>query len=332
MRGKWMLLAVSAILVGIGAGAISLLHREAARKTEAVRAAAPPPPPSGDISLPAKIQAQHLVSVASQIAGEIQELLVEPGQEVYEGELLARISNQGLQTEHETATTAGDAAQARVSKAESAVLAARLEASRARADSLRLRSDFEQADKVYRRQKYLFSEGATPRLVYEKSEKEFESAKLQYESLEALAKQTEERVEALNAEAENARKVLADKLKALDDAKAHLQAGEVHSPVNGLVVAVKGEPGKTALPGEGNEIFSIAVNLSELQAVVEAHPSFIKRIKPGQNMMVFLADVPGEGVPGTVKEIAGDQAVVTFTSPTSLIKPGMTAQVRMRVE
>ena len=139
-------------------------------------------------------------------------------------------------------------------------------------------------------------------------------------------------MEALNAEAENARKVLADKLNALENAKAHLQAGEVHSPVNGLVVALKGEPGKTVQPGEGNEIFSIAVNLSELQAVVEAHPSFVKRIKPGQQMMVFLADVPGEGVPGTVKEVAGDQVVVAFTSPTSLIKPGMTAQVRMRVE
>jgi HlyD family secretion protein len=332
MRGKWMLLAVSAVLVGIGAGAISLLHREAASKAQPARAAEPTPPAMGDISLPAKIQAQQVVSVAPQIAGEILELLVEPGQEVYEGELLVRISNQGLQTEHETATTAGEVAQARLSKAESAVLAARMEASRARADAMRSRSDLELADKVYRRQKFLYSEGATPRLVYEKSEKEFESAKQQHESLEALAKQTEERVDALNAEAENARKILADKLKALEDATAHMQAGEVHSPVNGLVVALKGEPGKAVHPGEGNEIVSIAVNLSELQAVVEAHPSFLKRIKPGQQMMVFLADVPGEGVPGTVKEVAGDQAVVTFTSPSSLIKPGTTAQVRMRVE
>ena len=37
-----------------------------------------------------------MVSVAPQIGGEIQEFLAEPGQEVYEGELLARISSQGL--------------------------------------------------------------------------------------------------------------------------------------------------------------------------------------------------------------------------------------------
>lgn len=331
MRGKWLLLSVSAVLVGVGAGAISLLHREAARNAPPARKAAPPPAPA-DISLPAKIQAQYVISVAPQVGGEIQELLAEPGQEVYEGELLARISNQGLQTEHETATSAGDLAQARLSKAESAVLAARMEASRARADAYRSRTDLERTDKAYRRQKLLYSEGATPRLVYEKSEKEFESAKMEYESLEALAKQTEERVEALNAEMENAKKVLADKMKALEDASAHLQAGAVHSPVSGMVVARKGEPGTAVNPGEGNEIFTIAVNLSELQAVVEAHPSFVKSIQPGQSMMVFLADVPGEGVPGTVKEVNGDRVIVNFTSPNSLIKPGMTAQVRMRVE
>lgn len=331
MRGKWLLLSVAVILVGVGAGAVSLLRREAASRALPARVAAPPPVPA-EINLPAKIQAQYVVSVAPQVGGEIQEFLAEPGQEVYEGELLARISNPGLQTEHETATSAGELAQARLNKAESAVLAARMEASRARADAYRSRTDFERAGKLYSRQKLLYSEGATPRLVYEKSEKEFESAKMEYASLEALAKQTEERVEALNAEMENARKVLADKVTAIENTTAHLQAGELHSPVSGLVVARKGELGKAVNPGEGNEIFTIAVNLSELQAVVEAHPSFVKRIQPGQSMMVFLADVPGEGVPGTVKEVSGDQVVVNFTSPSALIKPGMTAQVRMRVE
>ena len=75
MRGKWLLLSVSVVLVGVGAGAISLLRREAASKAPPARA--PAPPPAADISLPAKIQAQHVVSVAPQIGGEIQEFLAD---------------------------------------------------------------------------------------------------------------------------------------------------------------------------------------------------------------------------------------------------------------
>lgn len=332
MRGKWLLLSVSAVLAGVGAGAISLLHREAGHKAPAAAPAAQPPPAPAELSLPAKIRASHVVSVASPIGGELREFFAEPGQEVYEGQLLARISNQGLQTDYDMAASAGDVAQSRLNKAESAVIAARMEASRARADAHRSRANLERAEKAYSRQKLLYSEGATPRLVYEKAEKEFESAKMEYTALEALAKQTEERVQALNAEAGNARKLLEDKTNDLENARMHLQAGEIHAPVTGLVVGRKGEPGSIVHPGEGNEIFSIAVNLTELEAVVEAHPDFTKRVRPGQEMMIFLADVPGEGVPGTVKEVSAGDFVVSFISPNPLIKPGMTAHVRMRVE
>ena len=58
MRGKWLLLSVAAVLVGVGAGAISLLHREAARKALPAHAAAPPPPAPADISLPVTIRAR----------------------------------------------------------------------------------------------------------------------------------------------------------------------------------------------------------------------------------------------------------------------------------
>ena len=35
-------------------------------------------------------------------------------------------------------------------------------------------------------------------------------------------------------------------------------------------------------------------------------------------------------IAGTVKEVEGSQATVTFTSPNPVVKPGMTAQVRIK--
>jgi hypothetical protein len=35
-------------------------------------------------------------------------------------------------------------------------------------------------------------------------------------------------------------------------------------------------------------------------------------------------------MPGTIKSIQGDQLLVEFTSPNPAVKPGMTAQVRIK--
>ena len=175
-------------------------------------------------------------------------------------------------------------------------------------------------------------EGATPRLVYEKAEKEAGSARAAYDALDTLAKQAEERVTGMVADLDNAKKLESARAQELESASADLKAGEIVSPVNGLLVARRGEAGK-AVGEDGNlEMFQIAVNAAMLEAVLEAAPSAISRLTPGQQAMLFFADIPGEGVPGTVADIRNDQARITFVSPNPLIKPGMTAQVRITLQ
>jgi hypothetical protein len=47
---------------------------------------------------------------------------------------------------------------------------------------------------------------------------------------------------------------------------------------------------------------------------------------------VIAADLTMEGMPGSVKEIKGNQAIVEFTSSNPALKPGMTAQARINLE
>lgn len=289
-------------------------------------------PPSVDVTLPAHIQARQIVIVRAEFDGTVAEMPVELGQDVYEGQVMARITNQGLEAAHEGARAAAESAQSRVTKTESAIIAARMEASRARATAQRSEQDLERADKLYRRQKFLYGEGATPRLVYEKSEKEQQNARLEFTSLDTLAKHAEERVDALLAELQNAKKILEDRNRELENAQANLKNGEVVAPVEGTVVARRSEPGKTLEP-QNRELFEIAVNPSALEAVVDAEPSALSRLRPGQGALLFFADMPDEGVPGTVRDIRGNQAFIDFTSPDPLtIKHGGTAQVRLRLE
>jgi HlyD family secretion protein len=328
MRGKWLLLSGSLILLALIATAVALLREERAAKANGAKQPEIVPAPQ-EISLPGKIQARNVLSVTAPVRGKIESMLVDAGQEVFEGQLLARISNQGLETTRELAETAAKLAQARISKIESDIISARLEASRARADSIRSRNEFDRADKVYQRQKLLYDNGATARLTYEKSQKEFESAKIEYESLEILARQADDRVYMLGRELQDAKKLLDDKTEQLENAQAHLQTGEIHAPVSGLIVARKGEAGEDHEAGA--ELFQIATDLAALQVLLEAEPSFLARLKPGQTVGVILADVP-ETISGTIEWMNQNQMVIDFVSPTPLVRPGMTAQVRIRIE
>jgi multidrug resistance efflux pump len=330
MRGKWVLISISLVLLAVAAGALSHL-----RKTS-VQATAPPAAPRSPVlpdeaSLGGKIEAQKVVTVAAASGGSVAEFQADVGQEVFEGAVLARITNQGLETADETARAALEQAQSRVEKAGAAILSARLEATRARADAIRSRGEFDRAQRTYQRQRILNSEGATPRLTYEKAEREYQAAQTESQSLEDLARIAESRVNELIKEQETAKRILDEKLKDADDAKASLSAVEVHSPVDGLVVDRKGEVGKELSAQDQAELFRIAVNLAELQVRLNPDPETLKRLQPGQPALVIVADLGGEGIPAAVKTVEGNSVTVAFTSPNPVVKPGMTAQVRIKL-
>jgi multidrug efflux pump subunit AcrA (membrane-fusion protein) len=327
MRWKWALFAVAAVLIGAAAGALSRWRRAPVEAVAPAAKTAPAPP--GEVSLPGRIAAQHVTAVTPQIAGQIETFLVDVGQEVAEGQLLARISNQGLETVRQAAAVETENAQARVNRIASGIVAARLEASRARADLSRAQNEFDKAQRLYQRQKLLNEAGATPRLTYKKSEKEFQLAESDYRGTEALAKQADDRVAELTGELESARRILDDKRRQLEDAQSGVLASEVHSPVNGLIVARYGEPGRQQ--EQGAALFEIATDLSALLVEVEPEPPVLARIKAGQAALVFLADVP-EAISGQVNEVQNGRASVAFTNASTVVKPGMTAQVRIRLQ
>jgi len=331
MRGKWILAAGTVILLGVAAGALSLLrHAPSGKaglkqtKTQADASSA------SEIVLSGKIQAQHVVPIAVQVSGTVESFLVDVGQEVYQGQLLAHIRNEGLESERETAAAEVDRIQSRITNLEGSIVAARLEASRARGDAARVKTDFDRAEKAYLRQQVLNREGATPRLAFEKSQKEYESAKADYDALEEVARNAEDRVAAMIKNLDAARKLLQDKNQDLEAAKADLAASEIHAPVDGIVVGRRGAEGDEVTP-ETKDLFEIAVDLSQLEAVVEPPPAILDRIRPELPALLQIAEVPGQGIEGKVREVRGREVVVEFLSPSPAIKPGLTAQVRIKL-
>ncbi len=332
MRGKWALFGGIVILLAVAAGAIAVWKKQS---TPPVAAPAPvvatPELAAGaEISLQGKVEAREVVGVQAPSDGTIEEYLVMEGEEVFEGQLIARIANPTLLGAQEKAKEVAEKAQERVNILESQMLAARLDASRGQAEMARIQDDYSRTERAARRQEMLHAQGATPRLTYEKAQKEFATAKAEFESSTARAKGAEARVASLTKDIEAAKKTLEEKNAELEDAETNLQATQMHAPVDGVVLERKGEAGAEVKMGEDG-VFRIGTDLGQLQVVADAPPPVLAKLAPGMAAAVILAEFASEQLNAEISRIENGKVYVMFGSPDPAIKPGITAQVRIKL-
>ena len=327
---RWIYIAATVLLIG-GVIVVLVARRKPAPGPARKAVLTTMPEPANEITLQGKIRPQHAVGVAANVPGFVESFLVEPGQDVYQGQVLARIGAQGLESAREAASSALERAQEQVTRAEAAVSAARVEASRAEADAQRAHMALDRLEKVYSRQRTLFQEGATPRLTYEKAAADFESAQKESSIMDAAARAGRERVQGAIDEVAGARKLLDGRNRDLEQAQQDLTAAEVHSPVDGYVVSRKGEVGKPA-DELGSEFFQIATDLYALEIELEPKPQDLNRIIPGMPALVLVLDVQSAAMEGKAKEIKEGKVKVEFGSANPAIRPGMMADVRFRFQ
>ena len=171
-------------LVGVGIAVARRTHKIAPAASQ--RSEPAPAEPAAD--LPGRIQPKTVVAVAAPLEGTIEAFYVEPGQPVIQGQLLGRIRSPKMEAAEQQARLDLDTAQARAASLSNDQLAAKLEVSRAAAEQSRARADVDRLDKAYERQKGLWAAGATPRLTFEKAEKDAKDARTQLETLDTVAK------------------------------------------------------------------------------------------------------------------------------------------------
>ena len=330
MRGKWLLFGGILFFLALGAGAFYWWMKQMA-PAQPIQAKAAALPPGAEVRLEGKIQAVNMLQISAPIDGVAEEFAVKPGDEVYEGQILGRIANESLlENERESALEA-DRAQSRFNALESDLIAARLEDSRASADAARVRSELQRAERSYQRQSQLVKEGAIPKNTFQKAEQEYLALKNEAETLGSLADAARQRIQRSGNDVEMAKKAQAEKEQAHDAAKAELAAADILSPVDGMVIAIHKNAGDTVTRVSGS-IIDVASDLSHLELVVEVSAAIAARLATGQPVLVQLAELPGDGVSATLKSVEGGRIVVEFSSPSTLIRPGMSGIARLKLK
>ena len=333
MRRKWALVLVAAVVVaGAAAVGVALLRRN--------RAAAAPVRAAGAVSLPTSavgltltgtIRAQNVVNFGASVKGNIEAFLADVGDEVAEGQSVARVGASGLETDRENAANNVNKAQDRVTRAEGVVSGAILEESRASAELEKARMTLDKANKDYARQTTLVAAGATPRLTYEASGRVQQSAQEAFNIMDKAWRASSDEVQLAQQMLDGEKKAMADAVEKLQSVQNDLEETEVRAPVDGWLVARQGQIGQPAAD-YGDKLFQLATDLAQLEVTVEPKPEVLKRVVPGMPALVLIPELTNAAITGDVKAIDGNQAVVEFVSPMPAIRPGMKADVRLKVD
>jgi HlyD family secretion protein len=248
------------------------------------------------VSATGKLQPTNQVDVGSELSGTLQEVFVDDNDRVTKGQVLARLDVSRLQDQIEKSRAALTAAQAQLRQMQATE-------AEARANLGRLKQVAE------------LSGGKVP-------------SKAEMETAEATMARAV-------ANVANARASIAQAAATLKSDETNLTKASIRSPINGVVLARKVDPGQTVAASlQAPVLFTIAEDLSKMTLEVDVDEADVGRVREGQSATFTVDAYPDRRYPSTVTRVGyGSQTkenVVSYLTVLSVdnadlsLRPGMT--------
>jgi HlyD family secretion protein len=261
------------------------------------------------------------VEVKSKANGIIQALLVDVGDDVTEGQLLAELDKENLQAQVREATATLDGEKANLQVAISAEAKARIEA---------IHPELEFTRRDLERIQSLFEQKVASPQALDDARKAHELAQNRRQLLEAA-------VESAAASVQQAQARMAAAQAALDRAEENLRYASIRSPIRGVVLARPTEIGDavSSILNLGSAA-TLIMTLGDMRSVYvkgEVDEADVGKIRVGLPVRTKVESFPGESFVGTVTRIApiGKELnnVTTFEVRVSIANPEGRLRVNM---
>jgi HlyD family secretion protein len=297
------------------------------------------------------------VLVGSQLSGQIVEILVDYNAQVKSGQVVARLNADQIKARR-------DAAAADVAQGRSDLLVRKAQAERARATRIRAEStvkdiaaqqervvaQFADAQRIFARQKELFSRGVgaqqaldTARTQSEVQQAALSSAAAQLGSSKAELIGLDADIALADAQVTTAEAAILQRIARLKDIEIDLERTDIRSPVDGVVVQRQVDLGQTVAASLSTPtLFLIAQDLREIEIYANIDESDVGRLKPGQQATFTVAAFPDRSFQGvlklvrlgatTIQNVVTYTAVITVSNADMALLPGMTANLQLVTE
>lgn len=277
------------------------------------------------------------VKVGARISGKVEKLLVNQGDIVKKGQLIAVIEHEDLKNEVEKKWADYQRALANLKKIKT-TYPKKISAQKERIKAIQ--AELEQIQRDLERYKILFKDGLISKNDLEEIERDYKVklAELKAEkfTLEALLSEYREELKKAEAEVKSTK-------NAWEEAKVILSYAFIYSPISGVVSQVTTQQGETVVAGLNAPTFITVIDLNRLELHSYVDETDIGKIKPGQNAIftvdaypdkIFKARVrtiyPGAIIKNNV--VFYDVVFDILTPYKNLLKPEMTAQVTIIVD
>jgi HlyD family secretion protein len=317
-----------ALLLGVLAGTGAFSKKKPIAPEKIVK------PERGDIARSVvargKIEPLSKVEVKSKANGIIQALLVDVGDAVKEGQILAELDKEDLQAQVRGARATLEAEEANQQAAKAGEAKARIEAAN---------PELEFARRDQERAQGLFKEKIA-------SQQQLDDASRAYEVAQNRQKLLEATVQTAAAQVEQARAHVAAAKASLDRAEENLSYATIRSPINGVVLVRPTEIGDAVSSilnlGSAATLIMTLGNISSVYIKGDVDEADIGKAACGQHVRTKVESFPNESFEGVVKRIAPMgkelnnvttfEVRVTISNPQGKLLANMTANAEIVLE
>jgi membrane fusion protein (multidrug efflux system) len=282
-----------------------------------VEVRAPRPVREADaVAASGEVEANVSALCAFQLAGRVARVLVDEGQPVRKGQLLAELDAADYKNAFDAAEGQAAAAQAVDRKAAAGLRAQELE---------QARLDYAQQLDQYQRMKFLFEHKSLPANDFHKIEAAFKASEQRYQMAEQGTR-SEDRESATG----QAKAAVAQR----SEARKRLSDTRLVAPVAGLVGMKKLDVGNTVAAGA--PVVSV-LDLDPVKVRVGIPEAEIGKVKLGARAVVTIPALDGRVFEGKVEAVgvAADPAARTYTVKIAvpnhdhILRAGMVAEARI---
>jgi len=277
-----------------------------------------------------KIEPLSKVEVKSKANGIIKALMVDVGDAVKQGDILAELDKEDLQAQVREAKATQEGEEANLHAATALAAKARIEAAN---------PELEFARRDYERAQGLFKEKVASQQALDDASRAYEVARNRQQLLDAS-------VHTADAQVEQAHARVAAAKASLDRSEENLSYATIRAPISGLVLTRPTEVGDAVSSilnlGSAASLIMTLGDLSSVYIKGEVDEADIGKAACGQHVRTKVESFPSESFEGVVKRldpmgreqnnVTTFEARVTISNPQGKLRVNMTANAEIVLE